>query len=108
VHADLEVALIQQEAKRELDGLTAEKLNLEKVSTQVIARCGMMAVPLLIDLLPDERVEVRRWSAVTLGAIGPDASQAIPVLQELLADPDAAVRMHAQQALRSIAAGQFE
>lgn len=102
IQADLQLAMIDQESQRELDGLAAEKRTLEDITSALIARCGEVAVPWLIELLADERVEVRRWSVRALGEIGPEARDAIPMLHEFLADPDSEVRTRAKRALAAI------
>ncbi|MGE0757144.1 MAG: HEAT repeat domain-containing protein [Pirellulaceae bacterium] len=100
--ADLELSMMQEEARRVVEGLTAEKQVLEDASIRVIGPCGILAVPRLIEYLKDERVEVRRWSARALGAVGPEAIDARPFLRELLADPDEDVRRYVQTALSAI------
>jgi hypothetical protein len=102
IQADIELAMIQAEAGRELEVLASEKRALEATTAAIIGRCGMVAVPWLVDLLTDERVEIRRWAARALGAVGPDAQDASFVLQELLIDPDEEVRTLAEQALVAI------
>jgi hypothetical protein len=102
VKADIELAMIQAEAGRELEVLTSEKRALEATTAAIVGRCGMVAVPWLVDLLSDERVEIRRWAARALGAVGTDAQDASFFLQELLSDPDEEVRTMAQQALAAI------
>jgi HEAT repeat protein len=69
------------------------------VATEVIARCGITAVPVLVERLSDERVEARRWAAKALGAIGPEAQEANTPLRRLLSDPDQTVREEAKRAL---------
>ena len=57
-------------------------------------------IPILIEALKDENA---RTSAIdALGAIGPDAKQAIPGLQEFLKDKDKLVRKAAEEALGKI------
>jgi hypothetical protein len=102
LQADLELTMVQEESKREVDFLAAEKKVLEDTTVALIARCGVIAVPWLIELLEDERVEIRRWSARALGAMGVEAQEAVTPLRELLVDPDEDVRTAAQRALKSI------
>lgn len=103
MQTDLELAAIQQQSKRELDVLLSEKEVLESTASDLAAHCGVIAVPPLIHLLTDERVEVRRWAAKTLGAIGPEAQEADVALHLLLSDPDKTVRTQAERALKAIA-----
>jgi HEAT repeat protein len=99
IQADLHLAAVEQQSQRELELLNAEKRTVEQTTSEVIARCGPAAVPLLVELLSDERVEIRRWAAKALGAIGPDARDANLLLRELLSDPDPTVRAEVEQAL---------
>jgi HEAT repeat protein len=99
IQADLHLAALEQQSQRDLQLLTTEKQSVEQTSSEVIARCGVMAMPLLIELLSDERVEIRRWSAKALGAIGPDARDALPALRELVGDPDPTVRSEVTRAI---------
>ena len=56
----------------------------------------------LIKLLNYKDIENRRYAASALGAIGPEAKQAIPVLIGVLNDQDAVVRQNAAWALGAI------
>jgi cyclophilin family peptidyl-prolyl cis-trans isomerase/HEAT repeat protein len=60
-----------------------------------------LAVPRLIQRLPDPEVEVRRSAAFALGLIGDP--EAVPALTALLADRDATTRGRAAEALSRIA-----
>lgn len=102
IQADLDLAAIRTETERELALLHSEKEAVADAAGQVVARCGPLAVPYLVVLLPDERVEIRRWAAQTLGALGPEARDAQTALRELLADPDSTVRTVTAEALLKI------
>ena len=55
-----------------------------------------------IDALKDKSAAVKTKAANLLEQIGPDASAAIPALEQLARDDDASVREHAQAALKRI------
>ena len=67
----------------------------------LIAEIGKPAVPALVKALSDE--EIAPWSCIALGAIGPDAADAVPALTKLL-DPahSPKLRLEASMALASI------
>jgi hypothetical protein len=96
---DLELAAIQEQSELELTALLAERRTFESVVTEIIARCGMSAIPLLVERLADERVEVRRWAVKALGRIGPEAQEAEAAMRRLLTDPEPSVREEAQRAV---------
>lgn len=100
--ADLEWTAVSQEVQRELELVVAERRSIEDAAGRVIAFLGPEAVTPLIEFLPDERVEVRRWAARMLGLIGPDARDAQIPLRELLADPDPTVREQARESLAQL------
>ena len=62
------------------------------------------AVPALIDALRDEATDVRQWSALALGRIGPEARAAVGALTEVEADENEnrMVANAARTALRQI------
>lgn len=60
------------------------------------------AVPELLELLAERNATVRWSAALTLGAIGPPAKDAIPALTKALKDPSTSVSQTAQYALRRI------
>ncbi len=102
LRTDLELAVVQEQSELELAALLTEKKAFEAAVNEVVARCGPGAVPALVDRLADERLEVRRWAAKALGAIGPEAQEGTAALRRLLSDPDSTVREEAQRALTSI------
>ena len=57
---------------------------------------------LMMALAEDESADVRQWSAIALGRIGSDASEAIPVLEAAQEDADRNVVSAAGAALRQI------
>lgn len=60
------------------------------------------AVPLLTDALENEKADIRREAARTLGRIGATAKSAVPALQKHLRDPASAVRRESLIALAEI------
>ena len=102
MQADLHLEVVEQQSQRELELVMSEKRTVEQAASDLIARCGATAIPLLVDLLADERVEVRRWAAKALGVVGPEARDASGVLRELLTDPDPTVRTEVERALAKI------
>ena len=63
---------------------------------------GQEIVPYIIPLLKDDDWEMRRGAAGTLGMLGPEAKDAVPALTKALNDPNPAVRMKAEEALKKI------
>lgn len=61
-----------------------------------------LAVPVLIELLRDERASVRADAALALGRIGAASWEAVPALTELLDGDDPFCRWHAAWALGQI------
>jgi hypothetical protein len=62
------------------------------------------ALPVLMVLLDDENIEVRKMAIHGLKALGPEAAEAVPALRKRLEDEDAEVRKQAEAALRGIEA----
>lgn len=68
-----------------------------------IGRAAEPAVPTLMEHSKDTKVEVRRYIPEAFGAIGPEASPAVPVLIDMLTnDDDVQVRFEAALALAQI------
>ncbi len=85
--------------------LKDENPNVRMMAAQAIERQGkaaIVALPALITAcqVEGEQVHVLRSLAVALGAIGPEASPALPVLQKLQAHPR--IRWSANAAIRNI------
>jgi hypothetical protein len=73
---------------------------------QALLAMGAVAKPAISELeinLSHDRAEVRMFSALVLGVIGPGAGCAVPLLGQLLWDDDQYVRSAAAAALESIA-----
>ena len=56
----------------------------------------------LLELLGSQDVIDRRLAALTLGQIGPAASEAVPLLEDALGDADGVLRQFAVEALLKI------
>ena len=78
--------------------------NVRLGASHAIVRIGKPAVPRLIEKLHAGDVDVRIWSAYTLGQIGPDASSATSGLARALVDTDKNVRAVAARSLGQIRA----
>jgi hypothetical protein len=100
---DEEIALLRQQSEMEFSQLLAEKEAFEAVASRALVSIGAESVPVLVDYLTDQRAEIRRWAALVLGDIGPEANEAIPALiHASSSDDDPAVREAARQSLDSI------
>ncbi|GIW92300.1 MAG: hypothetical protein KatS3mg110_0341 [Pirellulaceae bacterium] len=94
--------LLDQAAALEAS-LQDQHLRLVQAARRVAARgSAEQMVPALIEELASPYPEVRRWAAMVLESLGPDAHPAIGRLTELLSDPDPAVRRAAEAALLRI------
>jgi hypothetical protein len=82
--------------------LQDDKRTLESAASAALVRSGAAAAPALADLLSHRRADIRRWAAMLLGEIGPDAHAAADALHEALSDADEEVRLAARKALRKI------
>jgi len=86
-------------------GLKDTDANVRMMSADAIARQGKSALPALPALIeagqvPGEQVPVLRNVAAALGAIGPEAASALPVLEKLQGHPR--IRWSAEAAIRQI------
>ena len=99
---DEQLMTVQEQSELELAAVLAEKKTSETAAIEIIARCGMTAVPILTERLNDERFEVRRFAVKALGAIGPDAQESLAAVRRLLTDPEPSVREEAQRAVDAI------
>lgn len=92
-----EIEAMREQANSELIMLLEQQQLLEATSRRAFMQLGAAAVPVLVDLLRDERAEVRAWSASILGSFGTDGQEAVPALMGLLVDSDRVVRDQAKQ-----------
>ncbi len=69
---------------------------------EALARIGVEAVPVLVQLLDDVEVEVRTRAATALGTMGRPARAAVEPLSKRLKDESAAVRILAAQSIWQI------
>ncbi len=77
-------------------------VELEATLGDVVVGIGAPAIPSLLKALKHADPTVRRWATTVLGAIGPDAEDAVHAVRQLLSDSDPEVRRAARQALESI------
>jgi outer membrane protein assembly factor BamB/HEAT repeat protein len=85
---------------REFLALGREDLGLE--TFEILRRIGPPAIPLLVDLLRDERVSVRRTAMDCLIDLAPDTESIQPALMRALTDADAHVAGDAARALGAL------
>lgn len=102
LRADQELANVYEQSELEMSAVVAERKSFEAAVTDIVAQCGAAAVPVLVEKLKDERVEIRRWAVKVLGAIGPEAQEALDVIGSLVSDPDSTVREEARRAIAAI------
>src|SRR3954465_10768982 len=76
--------------------------HLHVVTLEVIQRIGPPAIPLLVDLLRDERVSIRRGAVDELIALAPQTEWIQPALRRALRDEDSAVAGDAARALGAL------
>jgi hypothetical protein len=83
-----------------IEGLKTSDPVLRLRIAYVFRKGGPAALPLLIEALQNEDVDLRRAVATTLGSIGPSAFAAVPDLQKALVDE--AIAPEAAEALMKI------
>jgi len=69
---------------------------------EIIRRIGPPAIPLLVDLLRDQRVSIRRSAADALIDLAPDTERIQPALRRALRDADSQVAGDAARALGAL------
>jgi hypothetical protein len=94
-------------ADADLLGTAEAQTSVSSASTQVLTEIGAPASLPLAAALVDDRPEVRRWAAVTLGQMGANALAATDALVAATRDQDLAVRQAAQDALQRIVESDF-
>lgn len=99
---DAELERIQNELERGLAIMFEERWLVQNALSGALIDTGEAGVPALVELLMNERAEVRVWAAYVLGEIGPPAVSAAPALREALSDPNESVRVQAAQALQAL------
>jgi HEAT repeat protein len=72
-------------------------------AAHALGNIGKDAVPALLPLLKGRDTELRKWAAVALSDIGPEAKETIPALIECLEDQDQSLRGWAAAALGRMA-----
>ena len=105
VRATAEAALVQG-AARSLPllrrFLSPEQENLHVVTFDIIRRIGPPAIPLLVDLLRDERESIRRNAVDVLIDFAPHTEAIQPALRRALRDEDSTVAGDAARALGAL------
>ena len=76
--------------------------DLDLVTFEIIRRIGPPAIPLLVDLLRDERVSIRRSAVDPLIDLAPYTEGIQPALRRALRDEDSAVARDAARALGAL------
>ncbi len=76
--------------------------DLHVVTFEIIRRIGPPAIPLLVDLLRDERVPIRRFAADALIDLAPETELIQPALRRALRDEDSDVAGDAARALGAL------
>jgi hypothetical protein len=76
--------------------------NNERPVAPAVLGGGPETIPVLIELLRDRDVHVRRAAATAFGYLGATAEDGVPALAEALRDPDRIVRRDAAWALHQI------
>jgi HEAT repeat protein len=86
-----------------IEGLKDSDVTIRQRSLQIVSQLGPEArdaVPTLIDILKDEKIEgFRSQAAQALSRIGPDAKTALPQLQEAARDGKPQLRLRAAEAI---------
>jgi hypothetical protein len=93
---------LKDSAAQEISARLREALVLEAAAAEILLRGGRDSVPALREALNHANPIVRRFAATVLGGIGPNAAEAIPALNDALADREASVRDAARTALDAI------
>ncbi|HZM27679.1 MAG TPA: HEAT repeat domain-containing protein, partial [Gemmatimonadales bacterium] len=105
VRAIAEAAVVQG-AERSLPllrrFLNGRNEDLHRESLEIIRRIGPPAIPLLVDLLRDARVSIRRSAADALIDLAPDTERIQPALRRALRDADSQVAGDAARALGAL------
>ncbi|HKO98578.1 MAG TPA: PQQ-binding-like beta-propeller repeat protein [Pyrinomonadaceae bacterium] len=105
VRADAEAALVQGAQrslpllKRFLNSCTED---LHKQTFEIIQRIGPPSIPLLVELLRDERTSLRRGALNELIDLAPDTESIQPALRRALRDEDEVVAGDAARALGAL------
>ena len=76
--------------------------DLDLATFEIIRRIGPPAIPLLVDLLRDERVSIRRSAVDALIDLAPDTESIQPALRRALRDEDSEVAGDAARALGAL------
>ena len=96
---DAEIVELREETNDELLTLLEQHQVLDATARRAFTQLGAAAVPVLVELLSDERAEVRTWAASVLGGLGAEGQDAVPALMGMLVDSDKIVREQAKRSL---------
>jgi outer membrane protein assembly factor BamB len=104
-HASAEVALVQG-GERSLPllrrFLNSRNEELHDETFEIIRRLGPTAIPMLADLLQDDRAVIRRSAIDALIDLAPETERIQPALKRALADKDSFVARDAARALGAL------
>lgn len=98
-----QIAQIREQADAELLSLLEYQQLVDATSRRAFKQMGVAAVPVLVELLGDDRADVRAWAASILGSLGTDGQDAVPALMGMLVDNDKGVRDQAKRSLDLLA-----
>jgi chromosome segregation ATPase len=100
---EAEIAELRDATNDELLSLLEQQQVLDATARRAFTQLGAAAVPVLVDLLSDERADVRIWSASVLGGLGEEGNDAVPALMGMLVDENKTVRDQAKRSLEQLA-----
>jgi len=83
-----------------LESFRTDNQEVCRNASLALTKIGKSAVPALIQAVEGENPGIRTWSVVTLGRLGPEARDAIPVLRRIPANDS--VSSYAVEALKQI------
>lgn len=98
------VAFAQEDIDDLLDDLLDDDVYVCELARAGLAKLGRKVVPHLIAALSSDNPRLRQEAAMTLGAIGKDAAEALPALAKLLRDKDLTVMVVAEMSIDAIRA----
>ncbi|MDP7204277.1 MAG: HEAT repeat domain-containing protein, partial [Pirellulaceae bacterium] len=97
-----EIALLE-EVNQSIQDDTARlrRISIETAAA-TLSRVEESPIPYLVECLDDDDMDVQIWGASVLGELGPDASDALPALQQMLLVDEESVRMAVAAAIEAI------
>ena len=97
-----DLALLEEVNQSIQDDTTRQRRISIETAAATLSRVDESPIPYLIECLDDADMEVQIWGASVLAELGPDASDALPALQQMLLVDDASVRMAVAAAIDAI------